>query len=91
MSLFDVVPSSVGFDAVEWFCFSYSSICVESFSLFTCVLISMGFAFYYVNLAVMFWRNSWYCFWWFRNGTTNHWEIYVCKNFRNCFSVNTGG
>ena len=91
MSLFDVVPSSVGSDAVEWFCFSYSSICVESFSLFTGVLVSMRFAFYYVNLAGMFWRNSWYCFWWFRNGTNDDWEIYVCKNFRNCFSVNNGG
>ena len=91
MSLFNVVPSSVGFDAVEWFCFSYSSICVESFSLFTCVLVSMGFAFSDVNLAVMFWRNSWYCFWWFRNGTNEGWEIYVCKSFRNCFLVNTGG
>jgi len=90
MSLFDVVPSSVGFDALEWFCFSYSSICVESFSLFTCVLVSMRFAIYDVNPAVMFWHNSWYCLWWFRNDTTNHWEIYVCKNFRNCFSVNTG-
>ena len=49
MSLFDVVPSSVGFDVVEWFCFSYSSICVESFSLFRCVLVSMGFAFSYMS------------------------------------------
>ena len=54
MSLFNVVTSSVSFDAIEWFCFSYSSICVESFSLFTCVLVSMRFAFSDVNLAIMF-------------------------------------
>ena len=56
MSLFDVVTSSVGFDVVEWFCFFYSSICVESFSLFTCVLVSMGFAFSDVNHTCHTWN-----------------------------------
>ena len=59
--------------------------------LFMCVLVSTGFTFSDVNLAVMFWRNSWYCFRWFRNDTNDDWGIYVCKSFRNCFSVNTGG